>query len=74
LGDLDESGRQENTEGFRILSAYTQPRTKEKLWLLLKLIVPLRRGNLNQFAGKPVRVFVVWTPVLPRDWIAFSGR
>jgi len=23
---------------------------------------------LNEFPGKPVRVFVVWEPVLPTDW------
>lgn len=37
-GDVDESDRHENTlsvtEGFRILSAYTLPRTKEKLWVI----------------------------------------
>jgi len=37
-GDVDESDRQENvlsvTEGFRILSAYTLPRTKVKLWVI----------------------------------------
>ena len=37
-GDLDESDLQENTlsvtEGFRILSAYTLPRTKVNLWVI----------------------------------------
>jgi len=27
---------------------------------------------LNRFAGKPVRVFVVWEPVLPTDWTSPS--
>jgi hypothetical protein len=27
---------------------------------------------LSQFVGKPVRVFVVWEPVLPTDWAAPS--
>jgi len=27
---------------------------------------------LNEFAGKPVRVFVVWEPVLPTDWASPS--
>jgi hypothetical protein len=27
---------------------------------------------LDQFAGKPVRVFVVWEPVLPTDWTSPS--
>jgi hypothetical protein len=27
---------------------------------------------LNQFAGKPLRVFVVWEPVLPTDWTSPS--
>ncbi|HZQ53241.1 MAG TPA: hypothetical protein VFB14_13645 [Bryobacteraceae bacterium] len=26
----------------------------------------------NEFSGKPVRVFVVWEPVLPTDWGAPS--
>lgn len=30
------------------------------------------RGNLTQFARKPLRVFVVWEPVLPTDWTAPS--
>jgi hypothetical protein len=37
-GDLEESDRKENTpsvaEEFRILSAYTLPRTKAKLWVI----------------------------------------
>jgi hypothetical protein len=27
---------------------------------------------LKQFAGKPVRVFVLWEPVLPTDWTSPS--
>ena len=27
---------------------------------------------INEFSGKPVRVFVVWEPVLPTDWGAPS--
>jgi hypothetical protein len=37
-GDISEHDQQENTlslmEGFRILSAYTLPRTKVKLWII----------------------------------------
>ena len=37
-GDLEEADRKKNTlsvvEGFRILSAYTLPRTKVKLWMI----------------------------------------
>ena len=29
---------------------------------------------LEEFRGKPVRVFVVWEPVLPTDWSAPSSE
>ena len=29
---------------------------------------------MQEFAGKPVRAFIVWEPVLPTDWLSPSTR